>query len=795
MTTSKLRKRHNPLRGIPRRGISAGGAPVWQKCMAIGLFIALVSYFWWPSLALGELIVHADSAHHGLSLLTMLHQWLHQDLDSLLWSTGIYGGHPLFAEGQGGFLNPINLVSVALFEPVQAFGFLHWVNMLAAGLGVYALCRILDLDCWSSAFAAMAASFSAIWLVGQSNLTFSGTLVWMSWAMAAVQFWLKAPSITRASLVAVSLAFMIYAGYPQLAYGLALYFMCFIFAWLIKREGREYFFQNYRQLLVSGVFAVMVGFGLSAIQLLPLIELTQFSHRADGVALLELGYSAKDYVRGFFFFSWNEQGYPKLFGFASASLLALLAILLGLPHRIMGHLFGTILLLNLGMQGSSPLFTLIYEYGLIPGLNSFRIMSPFLCIACVGISVLAAHSISSLARGGPAHLANVFARMGVSRVGVILMSLFVLLSVSYYFYLPSISILNYVFALGFLGVISALLFFDKSSLIPPVLVLFLAVEIIILRNGIYNFYGPEVLKLPETIKAIRADSGFRDYNASGENSNDLFAFYGSNNPELDAAYRQYLANLSPFPALNWQIPSLNGVLALALHRRGILVEQLRLESTGKSTVPAGARIIDILGVRYLAFTTEVNIPGFHLMAKEPKTRIRIYRNEFAKPKLQAYTKAVRVDSPEEALGALQSASEATLFVEAPQIPIEGSVACANFADTVSLKSIVKSSQYYSVNVQSECPGWLFIRDAHYPGWHASLDGNPVELYPAQVLGKAVHFPAGMSTIEVRYSPTSFYIGALISLLTLSGLCLTIAWRHVRTFKSTSEKACIRGAGL
>ena len=36
------------------------------------LLVGLVSYFWLPALWQGKLIIHGDSAHHGLSLL-----WLH----------------------------------------------------------------------------------------------------------------------------------------------------------------------------------------------------------------------------------------------------------------------------------------------------------------------------------------------------------------------------------------------------------------------------------------------------------------------------------------------------------------------------------------------------------------------------------------------------------------------------------------------------------------------------------------------------------------------------------------------
>src|SRR6056297_3175615 len=147
MTTGKMDERKNSQHdnaGLAAVATDGRVVPVWQEGLAIALLVVLVSHFWWPALASGKLILHADSAHHGLSLLTMLHQWLQQELDSLLWATGVYGGHPLFAESQGGFLNPTNIIAAYFFEPTDAFGIVHWLDMLASGLGVYVLCRLLN---------------------------------------------------------------------------------------------------------------------------------------------------------------------------------------------------------------------------------------------------------------------------------------------------------------------------------------------------------------------------------------------------------------------------------------------------------------------------------------------------------------------------------------------------------------------------------------------------------------------------------------------------------------------------
>ena len=55
------------------------------------IVVGLVTYFWWPALWEGKLIIHGDSAHHGLSLLAYHSRALAGD-ESVLWASRIYGG-------------------------------------------------------------------------------------------------------------------------------------------------------------------------------------------------------------------------------------------------------------------------------------------------------------------------------------------------------------------------------------------------------------------------------------------------------------------------------------------------------------------------------------------------------------------------------------------------------------------------------------------------------------------------------------------------------------------------------
>ncbi|MBE2271088.1 MAG: YfhO family protein [Anaerolinea sp.] len=55
-------------------------------------------------------------------------------------------------------------------------------------------------------------------------------------------------------------------------------------------------------------------------------------------------------------------------------------------------------------------------------------------------------------------------------------------------------------------------------------------------------------------------------------------------------------------------------------------------------------------------------------------------------------------------------------------------------------------------VETELDGYLFLSDAYYPGWRATLDGASVPIYRADVMFRAVFVPAGTHEVVFTYSP-------------------------------------------
>ncbi|HQW19188.1 MAG TPA: YfhO family protein [Rhodocyclaceae bacterium] len=734
----------------------------WAFLLPVGL----ITYFWLPALWHGRLIIHGDSAHHGLSLLKLLRQAL-AGQESLLWSSRIYGGHPLFAESQGGFLNPLNILSAWLFEPVLALGFFHWLTMLVSAAGVFVLCRILGISRWAAVFAAIGVSFSGSWIQARHNLPISASLAWLPWLLAATEYWVRQPSTFRAGLLAIPAALLVFSGYPQIAHGAALYAITSLLAQFIQRETRVSTIRHWRAFLGTGLLAIVLAIGLSAIQFIPMLELVGQSHRSHGIAtafngLLPPAFYLKGLV--YYYFGSNPYGInlPNLANI-TVLLLASLLVLIRAPTRILGHALSTFLLFNLSLGGISPLFNLAYEHSLIPGLHYYRIMTPFFPVAVVGFCVIAAFILDALSGNISDNLWRVFQKQKVLLFAVLACLTCGLLYFCHQLYSPLYSPRNFLAPALFVTLFLVLGALGKRQWLPLCTVLILAVDVLTFRVHTIDFFDRTIIEQPDIVRAIAAEPDRQDFRVMDGSTGGLMTMLGPTDPSLAFNYRRLLTALSPFPmSLQWKIPSINGVLALPLLRRTMLDLVLEAEVNGTSGNRTGLRLIDILGVRYISRDAPLANPGLALYAQDREHNVFIYRNATAKPRFQVYSNARSVGTPEQALAGLQAESTETLFIEMPTAKnLTQIVPCPTCA-APRIKVVEAMATRYKVNVEVAQDAWLFLADANYPGWQATVNGVEQTVYSAQVLGKAIRLKPGRNAVVIQYVPWSFYGGAALS---------------------------------
>lgn len=223
-----------------------------------------------------------------------------------LWNPFQLAGTPLLANSQSAGFYPPHILMGLLHVPTPiAMALLAWFHLAWAALGVMALSRRLGASREGAAVAGVLFSGSAFMIAWTVLPSVISTCAWIPWALAAIYGLFERDEnrgqIRSAALLAFSIAMMLLAGHLQFAfYGLLAAGLL-----LVARATGEMFGQSSgadtpktatKPLvpLFLGVAGMLLGAGLAAPQILPVLEYSKFSHRRNVPS--EEGYQA--YVAG-----------------------------------------------------------------------------------------------------------------------------------------------------------------------------------------------------------------------------------------------------------------------------------------------------------------------------------------------------------------------------------------------------------------------------------------------------------------------------------------------------------------
>lgn len=99
--------------------------------------------------------------------------------------------------------------------------------------------------------------------------------------------------------------------------------------------------------------------------------------------------------------------------------------------------------------------------------------------------------------------------------------------------------------------------------------------------------------------------------------------------------------------------------------------------------------------------------------------------------------------------------------------------------TIQLTTYEPNRLVYEISTPNE--GVVIFSEVYYPGWQATIDGQPAEIARANYILRAMNVPAGKHTIEMRFDPSSLHItegiayGAL-ALLIIGVIALLLIYR-------------------
>jgi hypothetical protein len=234
----------------------------------------------------GKVFVYNDLAWFHLPI-RHIYQQAMQAGDSVLWTPSIFAGYYLHGEGQAGFFHPWHQLIYRAFPLGPAFNLELIASYPFAFAGMYWLLRRLRFTHPAALFGGMLFGFSGFNMLHHHHLNLVVVVAHMPWLLAAADMVIAEPG-RRAQLfgvaaVALVVGSAVLLGFPQAVWWDLLSLSAFTLLRLIETR-------RWRQ-LVPCAAAVLLGFVLGGVQLLPTADVASQSTRVGGTSEFALSYS------------------------------------------------------------------------------------------------------------------------------------------------------------------------------------------------------------------------------------------------------------------------------------------------------------------------------------------------------------------------------------------------------------------------------------------------------------------------------------------------------------------------
>ncbi len=185
------------------------------------------------------------------------------------------------------------------------------------------------------------------------------------------------------------------------------------------------------------------------------------------------------------------------------------------------------------------------------------------------------------------------------------------------------------------------------------------------------------------------------------------------------------------------------------------------------------RRFQLMNVHLVVTRREIEHGAFKLLSEQDGLRVYAFFDLNPRAYLVAQTATAATDEATIALLNDPAVDLHTTAVVGPEFP---ALPPQPLAADEQVEIVKRTPLSIQVQVQAAVPRLLVYSDPDYPGWRARLDGTPTTIYRVNGGFRGVIVPAGAHELTFVYRPTLFYLGAALTLLTLTSL----GWLFRRT---------------
>ena len=202
-------------------------------------------------------------------------------------------------------------------------------------------------------------------------------------------------------------------------------------------------------------------------------------------------------------------------------------------------------------------------------------------------------------------------------------------------------------------------------------------------------------------------------------------------------------------------PSIGGYTGAKLAYYQDMIDRLLLTGPQGINMP----ILDMLNVKFISAGQQLPFPDLQQVYSNQNRFV--YENTNVLPKAFFVDSVVTARSPLEAVQLMEPGSGFNpaefAVVEADQ-PI---TAGADSASTVEVSFY--EANHITLQVTANQAGFLVLSEIYYPaGWHATLNGDPIEIYKTNFVLRGFEIPSGEHTLELTFKPQSSVWGARLA---------------------------------